>query len=212
MVRRVLLVVFLLVVGGCVSSEEIAKAQLAVNEDWRVRSEQIFDELGTRSFSVPIEVAQRAVRQALLSQGYNYVGYQFLFDMVDRRNMVLPDRNKYVGARVGFARAPELIREGEWEIIVAEDEERTRDVIRNAVGDFIASQFSLNPANYIVTLGVKMENNDHETTISLFGHALDLDDPDNALASRYIPPSALRIGLEKIWKEVEIEIAEQKNT
>ena len=181
-----LLAVFL---AGCPvlpGQKERHAAVVAINTAFRADYEAILAENGTRVFNVTRAEAYDAVRVSMARLGMT----------VETQDPVLGFVNVY-------APAPRPLNDEEWEKASAADLPRTREIIGEHVGIF-RHFFSFNPKGLQSVISATIVAAPAGAEISFTARMREIAPPesDDYPRREYLPPTAVRMALDKMWAEV----------
>ena len=184
-----LLAVFL---AGCAvvpGEKERRAAVVAINKAFRADYEAILAENGTRVFNVTRAEAYDAVRVSMARLGMT----------VEAQDPVLGYVNVY-------APAPRPLNNEEWETAAAADLPRTREVIGPHVGIF-RHFFNFNPKGLESVISATIVERPAGAEISFTARMREVAPPESEDYPRreYLPPTAVRMALAKMWGEIERE-------
>jgi hypothetical protein len=188
--RRALVAMLVALVAGCAAPkpEEINCAITAINDNFRTDYEIILKQNGTREFKVTRAEAYDAVRIALARVGMT----------VEAQDPVLGYVNVY-------GSAPRPLDLSEWNQAATADLPRARQIIGPCVGMY-SSFFKFEPDGLEVTVGATVIEVAGGTAISFTARMREIAPPKSGMPRReYLPPTAVWMGLNKIWAELERE-------
>ena len=180
-----------MLVAGCTfpGAVERRAAVEAINKAFRADYEVILAQSGTRVFNVKRADAYDAVRVSMARLGMT----------VEAQDPVLG----YVNV---FAPAPRPLNDEEWERAAAADLPRTREIIGAHVGLF-RHFFNFNPKGLESVISATILEVPAGAEISFTARMREIAPPesDDFPRREYLPPTAVRIALDKMWREVERE-------
>lgn len=177
-----------MLVAGCVTQEQKRDAIDDINKVFRAEYEAILAEMGTRVYKVARAEAYDAVRVSLARLGM----------MVEAQDPVLGYVNVY-------APAPRPLNLEEWTRAAEADLPRTREIIGPHVGIFRHS-FNFDPKGLETVISGTVVEVPAGTEISFTARMREIAPPQSGFPRReYLPPTAVRMGLDKMWAEVERE-------
>jgi hypothetical protein len=176
-------------VAGCAvvpGDKERREAVIAINKAFRSDYEAILAENGTRVFNVTRAEAYDAVRVSMARLGMT----------VEAQDPVLG----YVNV---FAPAPRPLTDEEWEQAAAADLPRTREIIGPHVGIF-RHFFNFNQKGLQTVISATVVEAPAGAEISFTARMREVTPPESADYPRreYLPPTAVRMALDKMWTEV----------
>ena len=174
--------------AGCATQEELRTAVNEVNKHFRTEYEAILAEKGTRTFKVDRTEAYDAVRVSLARLGMT----------VDAQDPALGFVNVY-------APAPRPLSLEEWNHAAEADLPRLRTIICPIVGA-ICNFIKFEPEGLEVVISGTVLAVPDGTEISFTARMREIAPPKSGIPRReYLPPTAVRMGLDKMWMEVERE-------
>ena len=177
-----------LLIAGGVTTEDKRCAVEAINKDFRKDYEAILAKDGTRVFSVSRAEAYDAVRVAMA-----------------RLQMTVEAQDPVLGYVNVFAQAPLPLTEKEWKEAAAADLPRAREIIGPCVGLF-AHFFNFEPEGLESTISGTVVVLTTGTAISFTARMRELTPPRSGFPRReYLPPTAVRMALQKMWAEIDRE-------
>jgi hypothetical protein len=179
-----------MLLAGCVfpTQENRRDAIDAVNKAFRADYEAILAEKGTRTYNVARSEAYDALRVSLARLGMT----------VEAQDPVLGYVNVY-------APAPRPLDLKEWEQAAEADLPRTRAIIGPHVGIF-RHFFNFEPAGLETMISGTVVVVPAGTEISFTARMREIAPPQTGFPRReYLPPTAVRMGLDKMWAELERE-------
>jgi hypothetical protein len=177
-----------LLVSGCVTYEDKRCAVDAINKEFRNDYEAILVKDGTRVFSVSRAEAYDAVRVSMARLGMR----------VEAQDPVLGYVNVY-------GPAPRPLDEQEWKEAADADLPRVREIIGPCVGLF-AHFFSFEPQGLQSVISATVVELPAGTAISFTARMREIAPPKSGFPRReYLPPSAVRMALTKMWADIEAE-------
>lgn len=181
-----LLAGFLAGCGVLPGKDERRAAVDSINKAFRADYEAILAENGTRTFSVTRAEAYDAVRVTMARLGMT----------VEAQDPVLG----YVNV---FAPAPRPLNDEEWQRAAAADLPRTREIIGPHVGIF-RHFFSFNPKGLETVISATIVDAPAGTEISFTARMREIAPPESQDFPRreYLPPTAVRMALDKMWAEL----------
>jgi len=175
-----------LLAGCAVGEPQIREAINDVNRDFRAEYERILAEKGTRVYRVPSAVA-----------------YDHLIAIMQRLGMRIGDQAVAMGYLNVFAPAPAPLSAQEWATAAEADLPRLRQIAERHVG--MAARFiTFEPEGLEIVLNATAIEVSQGTEISLTMRMREYAPPRSGRPRReYAPPTAVRVGLDKIWAEFE---------
>ena len=177
-----------LLAAGCASQEQVRDAITDVNAAFRAEYEAVLAEKGARVFKVARTEAYDAVRVSLARLG-----------------MTVEAQDPGLGFVNVYAPAPRPLDLEEWRRAADADLPRMREIIRPHVG--LLSQFiRFEPEGLEVVISGTVVAVPAGTEISFTARMREIAPPKSGIPRReYLPPTAVRHGLDKIWAELERE-------
>lgn len=186
---RVLAVAGTVLLGGCVTDEQIVCAINAVNHDFRLEYERVLLEKGTRVYRVPRSAAYSAIQGAL-----------------GRLGMQVADQSADIGYLNVRAPAPLPLNAQEWKIAAGRDLPRMRELAEPCVG-IIARFRGFEPDGLDIVINTTTLEVRDGTEVSLTMRMREVAPPKSGRPRRdYAPPTAVSMGLDKIWREVDRDL------
>jgi len=177
-----------LLVAGCITTDDKRAAVEAINKAFRADYEAVLAENGTRVYKVARAEAYDAVRVSMARLGM----------MVESQDPVLGYVNVY-------APAPHPLDLDEWRRAAEADLPRTREIIRPHVG-LLGQFFNFEPAGLETVISGTVVKVPAGTEISFTARMREIAPPQSGFPRReYLPPTAVRMALKKMWAEVERE-------
>ena len=178
--------------AGCAvvpGTEERRAAVDSINKAFRADYEAILAENGTRAFRVTRAEAYDAVRVSMARLG-----------------MTVEAQDPVLGFVNVFAPAPRPLDNEEWEKAAAADLLRTREIIGPHVGIF-RHFFNFNPNGLETVISATIIEAPVGAEISFTARMREIAPPESRDFPRreYLPPTAVRTALDKMWREVERE-------
>jgi hypothetical protein len=177
-----------MLVTGCVTQDQKRGAIDDINKVFRSEYEAILAEKGTRTYKVARAEAYDAVRVSLARLG-----------------MIVEAQDPVLGYVNVYAPAPRPLDLKEWEQAAQADLPRTRAIIGPHVGIF-AQFFNFEPKGLETVISGTVVEVPAGTEISFTARMREIAPPESGFPRReYLPPTAVRMGLDKMWAEVERE-------
>jgi hypothetical protein len=176
-------------VQGCATDEQKRDAINDVNAEFRVQYERILADRGTRVYRTSLDDAFPALRTALARVG-----------------MRVQDQSPGIGYLSVVGPAPAPLTATEWKVAADQDLPKLRDIAAKHVG--LLSQFvAFEPEGLEVIINATALEVRNGLEISLTARMREVAPPKSGMPRReYLPPSAVRMGLDKIWTEFEREL------
>ena len=184
-----LLAVSAALAAGCVTTEQKAAAVNDINYEFRMEYEGILLEKGTRTYNVPRNSAFAAMRGALTRIG-----------------MAIADESPEIGYVSTRGPAPLPLDAPEWRVAAERDLPRARELISRHVG-MLANLFNFEPEGLDVIINATALEVRGGTEVSFTVRMRETAPPRSGIPRReYLPPSAVRMGLDKIWREIDRDL------
>jgi len=176
-------------VQGCATDEQKRDAINDVNAEFRVQYERILADRGTRVYRTSLDDAFPALRTALARVG-----------------MRVQDQSPGIGYLSVVGPAPAPLTATEWKVAADQDLPKLREIAAKHVG--LLSQFvAFEPEGLEVIINATALEVRNGLEISLTARMREVAPPKSGMPRReYLPPSAVRMGLDKIWTEFEREL------
>ena len=174
---------------GCATDEQKRDAINDVNAEFRVQYERILADRGTRVYRTSLDDAFPALRIALARVG-----------------MRVQDQSPGIGYLSVVGQAPAPLTATEWKLAADQDLPKLREIAAKHVG--LLSQFvAFEPEGLEVIINATALEVRNGLEISLTARMREVAPPKSGMPRReYLPPSAVRMGLDKIWTEFEREL------
>jgi len=180
--------VLAMLLSGCVTQDQKRGAIDDINKVFRSEYEAILAEKGTRTYNVARAEAYDAVRVSLARLG-----------------MIVEAQDPVLGYVNVYAPAPRPLDLKEWEQAAQADLPRTRAIIGPHVGIF-AQFFTFEPNGLETVISGTVVEVPAGTEISFTARMREIAPPQSGFPRReYLPPTAVRMGLDKMWAELERE-------
>lgn len=177
-----------LLIAGCVTTEDKRCAVDAINKDFRKDYEAILEKDGTRVFPASRAEAYDAIRVSMARLGMR----------VEAQDPVLG----YVNV---IAPAPRPLDEKEWKEAAEADLPRAREIIGPCVGLF-AHFFNFEPQGLQIVISGTVIRVPAGSAISFTARMREVAPPKSGFPRReYLPPTAVRMALNKMWAEIDQE-------
>jgi hypothetical protein len=186
---RTALAVAALLLAGCVSDTQKRDAINDVNSTFRVDYERILAEKGTRTYRTTPRVALDALRAAL-----------------GRLGLRVADQSPEIGYLNVVGAAPSPLNAEEWALVNQRDLPKLREIASRHVG-VMGNFVRFEPEGLEVLINATTIEVRPGTEVSLTARMREVAPPQTGMPRReYLPPSAVRMGLDKIWAEFEREL------
>jgi hypothetical protein len=182
-----------LLLAGCVTQATKRDAINDMNVAFRAQYEAVLAKNGARSFDVSPDVAFDAVNAALTRLG-----------------LVIEQRSRGLGFISAEAPAPLPLDRGEWDRAATLDLPQARNILSRHVG-LLAEFFNFEPEGLDTVITATIIDVRGGSEVSFTMRMREVAPPKQDLPRRdYPPPTALRIGLDKIWAAMDREIAARR--
>jgi hypothetical protein len=174
---------------GCVTDEDIRCALTDVNREFKEQYERILAEKGTRAFNVrPLEAFQ-GTRAALFRLG-----------------MRLESQDQDLGLMSLAAPAPAPLNLEEWKRVEESDLPVMQRLAARCVG-LPAYLITFEPQGLDIVINATVLPAFGGSEVSLTMRMRQVKPPPSGMPRReYAPPAGVRMGLDKIWGQVEKEL------
>jgi hypothetical protein len=175
--------------AGCVTTEGARDAINEVNKDFQKQYEEILRERGTRAFAVPSAQAYAGVRTAMRRLGMRLEGQD-------------PD----IGYLNFAAPAPTPLDDEEWKEVARKDLPLMQRLAARHIG-LPAYLIGFEPEGLDIVINATILPAHGGSEVSLTMRMRQVKPPPSGLPRReYAPPTGVRMGLDKIWAQVEREL------
>lgn len=175
--------------GGCATQSEVRSAVSDVNEAFRIEYERILTEKGSRTYPVRQAQAFTALRRAL-----------------SRLGMRIADQAPDLGYLNVDAPAPAPLDAEEWRVAAQKDLPRMREIAARHVG-LVSWLVRFEPQGLDIVINATALGSGSSTEISLTMRMRETSPPQSGIPRReYPPPTAVRMGLDKIWTEIDRQL------
>jgi len=189
--RASLIAAGLAALAGCaaIPDDQKRNAINEVNAEFRSQYERILAEQGTRFYRVSPEEAFDTLRVTLTRMG-----------------MRIGDQSPSIGYLNVFAPAPTPLDQDEWLKAEAQDLPKLREIAVKHVG-LRGNLIRFEPEGLEIVINGTTLAARSGTEISLTVRLREVKPPQSGMPRRdYAPPSAVRMGLDKIWRNFEQEL------
>lgn len=179
-------------IAGCtIPQEKKVDTVNAINRAFQTEYETILREKGTRVFrGVSRDQAFAAMRTTMLKLG-----------------MEITDQDPALGYLNVRAAAPKPLDLQEWRQAADMDLPKARAIITEHLNAFYASLFTFEPQGLDIVMNVTILDIREGVEVSLTMRMRETAPPKGDLPRReYPPPTAVRAGLDKIWRQFEQEL------
>jgi len=187
---RALLVVLAVLISGCATDRQIHDAITAVNVEFQRQYEQVLAVEGTRVVDVDRARAFDAMAAALT-----------------RLDMQVETQDPGLGYLNVYAPAPKPLSTEEWQRAVAADLPLMRRLVRPHVG-LLAEFLEFEPDAFEIVINATIVPRGASSAVSLTMRMREVKQakPSKFPRREYPPPTALRMGIAKIWAAFEREL------
>ena len=176
--------------AACVSQETKRDAINAINAAFRADYEAVLASDGTRTFKQPPGTTFDAMNAALIRLG-----------------LMIEQRKPEIGFVAAEAPAPLPLDRSEWDRAAKFDLPKARAILERYIGP-LADLFNFEPEGLDIVITATVIETDGGSEVSFTMRMREVSPPKQDLPRReYPPPTAVRMGLEKIWKTVDLELA-----
>lgn len=179
--------------AGCATDSEVRSAITEVNETFRIEYERILNERGSRTYPVGQPQAYAALSNALTRLG-----------------MRVADQSPEIGYLNVHAPAPIPLNATEWSAAAETDLPKMRQIAVKHVG-FVGRFLRFEPEGLDIVINATAVRAGSGSEISLTMRMRETAPPASGMPRReYPPPSAVRLGLDKIWQEIDRELGPRR--
>jgi len=192
--RHLTLSALLIMLAGCVSPPEKRRAIDEVNADFRQAYEQIIEESGTTVFNATEVQAFAAMKACLKKLG-----------------MAIETQDSSDGYLRVAAPAPTPLTGEEWQRARETDLPRMRAIVKEEIG-FMRWFMSFEPEGLDIVINVTtIPKPPDSVELSISMRMREVAPPKSGYPRReYAPPTAVRIGVAKIWSQFDTELTRIK--
>ena len=174
---------------GCVSDEGMRCALTDVNREFKDHYERILEEKGTRAFNARPEDAFLGARAALFRLG-----------------MRLESQNLELGLMTLAAPAPAPLNLEEWKTAAQADLPMMQRLAARCIG-LPAYLISFEPEGLDIVINATVVPAYGGSEVALTMRMRQVKPPPSGMPRReYAPPTGVRMGLDKIWAQIEREL------
>jgi hypothetical protein len=175
--------------SACVTDTQKRSAITEVNEVFRAEYERVLGEKGTRAYPVRQQQAFSALRNAL-----------------NRLGMRVADASPEIGYLNVYAPAPTPLDANEWRSAAEADLPKMRAIAVKHVG-LVGHLLRFEPEGLDIVINATALRAGAGSEISLTMRMRETAPPVSGMPRReYPPPTAVRMGLDKIWQEIDREL------
>lgn len=180
--------------AGCATEETKRSAVEDINREFRADYERVLREKGTRVPPVPVERAYAAMRVALA-----------------RLETQTVNESPAVGYLSVQAPAPRPLSNEEWQRAAATDQPRLCEIVRRHIPLVPCASIVFEPEIFDILITATVREVAAGAEVSLTMRMREKKPPPSGFPAReYPPPTAVRMGLDKIWAEFERELRAQR--
>jgi hypothetical protein len=177
--------------GACVSAPEINRATYAMDAEWQIELERLREQDGSRTYGVGRDEAFTAMLRGVQSLG-----------------LTVLRKDKTSGTVKAVGIGPKPLTEEEWAQAEAVDSPAMRRIVQREIGPLSSALFYLKADAYQMNFTVVVSGDSRQSTISLDA---DMERIAPGISGvrwpKAPPPEAAKIGLAKIWRHMERELA-----
>ena len=175
--------------AACITDTQKRDAINDVNQAFRVEYEAILAEKGTRTYQTTPAQALDAMRVAL-----------------GRLGLRVADQAPDIGYLNVVGPAPAPLNLQEWAEVNERDLPKLREIIKKHLG-LMGNFVRFEPEGLEVLINATVLASRGGTEVSLTARMREVAPPPSGMPRReYLPPSAVRMGLDRIWGEFEREL------
>jgi hypothetical protein len=176
--------------AGCASDRQRIEAINAVNEAFRARYETILAEEGSKVFKLSRDEAFVSMRVALAGLG-----------------MRTETQDMSLGYLVVASPAPRPLTVAEWDQVTTADLPLLQTLVQPYVGSLPAIFVHFEPQGLETVVSASFLRTAGGAEISITARLREVSPPRSGWPRReYLPPTAVRMGLAKIWGAFEQEV------
>ena len=180
----------LMFLAACVSEDTKRDAINAINVAFKSSYEASLATDGTRIINATPSVAFDAVNAAFVKLG-----------------LVVTQQSRALGVITAEAPAPRPLDRNEWDRAAAADLPPTRELLHRYIGG-LAELFHFEPEGLDTVMTATIISRASGSEVSFTMRMREVAPPKQNLPRRdYPPPTALKIGLAKLWAAVDAELA-----
>jgi hypothetical protein len=178
------------VLSGCATDQQKHDAIVAVNKEFGRQYEAILAEKGTRVYPMKRDDAFSVMTKGLTTL-----------------KMLLESNDQSLGFMSFYAPAPTPLSQADWRTTERADLPKLREIVEPYIGWFSTRFIKFEPAGLeIVISATILDSPEGGVQISLTMRMRQIEPPRSGMPRRdYPPPTGLRIGLEKVWTEFDLE-------
>jgi hypothetical protein len=192
-VRTLIALAAIALLAGCVSQDTKRDAINDINAAFKTEYEATLAKDGTRTVKVPPGEGFDAVYASMVKLG-----------------LVVTQQSRGLGFISAEAPAPRPLDRGEWDRAAASDLPATKELLRKHLGA-LAELFHFEPEGLDTVMTATIIGVAGGSEISFTMRMREVAPPKSDLPRRdYPPPTALKIGLAKVWAAVDREIATRR--
>jgi hypothetical protein len=185
-----LCIVTAILTAGCVTREQTSDAINEINREFRAEYERILAVRGTRTFNAGRGEAFAAMRVTMLRLG-----------------MTVSHEAPALGYLNVYAPAPRPLDLPEWREAETADLPRAREIVTKHLGPILGGLFTFEPRGLDIVMNVTVIETRAGAEVSLTMRMRETAPPKSGLPRReYAPPTAVRMGLDKIWTTFDQEL------
>jgi len=172
--------------------QQVNDALTRLNKAFQESHERILDERGSRT-----DVAARAVAFGALESALRRLG------------MIVESRDPDAGTLTVAAPAPRPLSADEWRRVVQDDGPMMARILCPTLGEY-CRQIRFEPEDYVIVINATVLGAANNTSrISLTTRMREIMPRPGVPRREYPPPTGVRMALDKIWAQYELERAAQ---
>lgn len=168
-----------------VTIDQLERTNRIIDNVWKEQGAAINRDIGQRILPVPPEVALLKLEKVLTSLG-----------------MWTVKKSTNPAFLIAKSTAPTPLNEQEWESVRQNEEPFVKEIAKQQMGYIASTQIRLQPEHYALLFGAEISEHEDGAYLKMRGNLLYIGPLQNVYTPKSIPPSALRIGYEKIITEM----------
>lgn len=187
--RAGIALVAVLALAGCVTQETRRDAVEEINRAFRAEYEAVLGKRGTRMVAAPQAEVFDATRAMLIRLG-----------------MTVRQQSPGLGLLTADAPAPRPLTREEWERASVADLPKARELLARHVGA-LANLFTFEPEGLSIVINANVLETPGGTEVAFAMRMREIEAPKSGMPRReYPPPTAVAIGIDKLWDELDREL------
>ncbi len=187
------IVAAMLSLAGCgITIEENNRAIMAIDSEWASENHTIFENEARRNYAVDSDVAFTALNATFV-----------------KLSLQVRQRDRQSGALVGRAVAPRPLSDAEWNAVSELELPRVKEVVSREVGPVAGMLVTLAPSQYFLQFAASVTGDETRAQIAFTGRMASIAPIRGYYYNEFMPPEALRRGVEKMWATFEAELRAQ---